>query len=70
MPDIVLYKQNINNHTDLIKRKEVIFLLRKDKEKIINDNIINSMKDYINYIGSNYDISDTHLQKHINISIS
>ena len=70
MPDIVLYKQNINNHTDLIKRKDVIFLLRKDKEKIINDNIINSMKDYINYIGSNYDISDTHLQEDINISIS
>ena len=70
MPDIVLYTQNINNHTDLIKRKEVIFLLSKDKEKIINDNIINSMNDYINYIGSNYDISDTHLQKHINISIS
>ena len=70
MPDIVLYKQNINSHTDLIKRKDIIFLLRKDKEKIINDNIINSMKDYINYIGSNYDISDTHLQEHINISIS
>ena len=70
MPDIVLYKQNINNHTDLIKRKDVIFLLRKDKEKIINDNIINSIKDYINYIGSNYDISDTHLQEDINISIS
>ena len=70
MPDIVLYKQNINNNIDLIKRKEVIFLLSKDKEKIINDNIINSMNDYINYIGSNYDISDTHLQKHINISIS
>lgn len=70
MPDIVLYKQNINSHTDLIKRKDVIFLLRKDKEKIINDNIINSMKDYINYIGSNYDISDTHLQEDINISIS
>lgn len=70
MPDIVLYMQNVNNDIGLIKRKDVIFILRNDKEKIINDKIINSMKDYINSIGSNYDISDTQLNEDINISIN
>lgn len=70
MPDIVLYMQNVNNDIDLIKRKDVIFILRNDKEKIINDKIINSMKDYINFIGANYDISDTQLKEDINISIN
>ena len=57
MPDIVLYLENKLDDNLLIsrdKRESIIFILRDDKEKIVDNDLINIIKnEYTNY--SEYD---------------
>ena len=54
MPDIVLYLENRLDDNLLIsrdKRQGIIFILRDDKEKIVDNDLINIIKNkYINYL--------------------
>ena len=52
MPDIVLYLQNRLDDNLLISRDNgIIFILRDDKEKIVDNDLINIIKNkYINYL--------------------
>uniref|UniRef100_UPI003F4BB26A polysaccharide pyruvyl transferase family protein n=1 Tax=Brachyspira catarrhinii TaxID=2528966 RepID=UPI003F4BB26A len=64
-PDIVLSLSNsipINN----TNRSGVIFLLREDKEKTINDSTIENIKFYLDSISENYVIENNMSNIHIN----
>lgn len=66
-PDLVFYlfnKIKINQ----IKRNGIIFLLRNDKEKILNKNIIEEIIKYISSINEDYNYSDTHLGEYKSIN--
>ena len=66
-PDLALYLSNsinIINNT----RKNILFVLRNDKEKILDDNIIEQIKNYISSIKENYNYLNTHIGEYRTIN--
>lgn len=61
-PDSVFYLHN-KIKLKSTNRNGVIFILRDDKEKILDNNLINSIKQYLNSIDKNYFFYDEYIEK-------
>ena len=62
-PDSVFYLYNKININEK-KRNGIIFILRDDKEKILDNDLINNIKEYLNSISKNYFFYDEYIEKY------
>ena len=61
-PDSVFYLHN-KIKLKSTNRNGVIFILRDDKEKILDNDLVNSIKQYLNSINKNYFFYDEYIEK-------
>ncbi|KLI16457.1 polysaccharide pyruvyl transferase family protein [Brachyspira hyodysenteriae] len=63
-PDIVFSLMN-NINIDRVNRKGILFLLRNDKEKLLDDLFIEKIKEYLDLININYCLEDNIFQSEV-----